>query len=157
MKKYTIWDEIKRMQRNMDSLFNDFLYTESPYLLDTNTRSNEVLAKKNYREPVCDIKEDDSNYTLSLEIPGSKKEDIKVNVIDNNLEIKVEHKKENEKEDKEKGYYSYSSNYIGYYRSFTLPKNTDSENIDAEYKNGVLKLKIPKKEITGSQKLIEIK
>lgn len=157
MRRDTIWDEIKRMQKNMDSLFNDFLYNDSSYLLDTKNSPNEVLTKEQYREPIYDLTEDDKNYNLSIEIPGSKKEDIKVNVVDNNLEIKVEHKKENKKEDPKKGYYSYSSKYMGYYRSFTLPKNVDTENIDAEYKNGVLNLKIPKKEITGSQKLIEIK
>lgn len=157
MRRDTIWDEIKRMQKNMDSLFNDFLYNDSSYLLDTKNSPNEVLTKEQYREPIYDLTEDDKNYNMSIEIPGSKKEDIKVNVVDNNLEIKVEHKKENKKEDPKKGYYSYSSKYMGYYRSFTLPKNVDTENIDAEYKNGVLNLKIPKKEITGSQKLIEIK
>jgi HSP20 family protein len=158
MKKPTIWDEMRRMQRDMDSLFSDFFYTENPHLLQGNKDSkNEIASLENYREPVCDIKEDKDNYSLSLEIPGSKKEDIKINITDNNLEIKAEHKKEDKQEDKTKGYYSYSRSYSGFYRVFTLPKNIDQDKIDAEYKDGVLNLKIPKKEIASSQKLIEVK
>lgn len=158
MKRHTIWDEIRRMQRDMDSLFNDFFYTENPYLLEGNKDSKkEIASLENYREPICDVKEDKENYNLSLEIPGSRKEDIKINVNDNILEIKVEHKKEDKKEDKEKGYYSYSKSYSGFYRSFSLPRNIDKDNINAEYKDGILHLKIPKKEISSSQKLIEVK
>jgi HSP20 family protein len=158
MRKNNMWNEMRRMQRDMDSLFSDFFYTASPYLLTKNKdNENEISSKENYREPICNIDEDKENYNLSLEIPGSKKEDIKINMNDNNLEIKVENKQEDKKEDKEKGYYSYSKRYSGFYRSFTLPKNVDKDNIDAEYKDGVLNLKIPKKEIASSQKLIEVK
>ncbi|NCP72277.1 Hsp20/alpha crystallin family protein [archaeon] len=159
MKKYTIWDEMRRMQREMDSLFDDFVYSQKPYLLSGSKKDeNSLTSLENYREPVCDVKEDNDKYNLSLEIPGSKKEDIKINVNDNNLEIKVEHKSEEKKEDKEKGYYSYSKSYSGFYRSFSLPRNIDKDNIDAEYKDGVLHLKLPKKEISSSlNKLIEVK
>jgi len=156
MRKYTIWDELIRMQREMDSLFND-VYLEKPNLLESSKDKNQLENYDNYRAPVCDIKENKDNYNLSLEIPGSKKEDIKINVNENNIEIKVENKKEDKQEDKEKGYYSYSKSYSGYYRSFSLPRNIDKDNIDAEYKDGVLHLKIPKKEISSSQKLIEVK
>lgn len=158
MKKHTIWDEMRRMQRDMDSLFSDFFYTENPYLLKEHQGSkNEIKTLENYREPICDINEEKDKYNLFLEIPGSKKEDIKININDNNLEIKVEHKSEDKQEDKEKGYYSYRKSYSGFYRSFALPKNIDQDNIHAEYKDGVLNLKIPKKEISSSQKLIEVK
>lgn len=158
MKRYTVFDEMRRMQRDMDSLFNDFLYTESPYLqANSKDSKNELSSIENFREPVCEINEEKDKFNLSLEIPGSKKEDIKINVIDNNLEIKVEHKKEDKQEDKDKGYYSYSKSYSGFYRSFSLPRNIDKDNIHAEYKDGVLNLKIPKKEISSSQKLIEVK
>jgi len=155
MRKYTIWDELVRMQREMDSLFND-VYSK-PNLLESSKDKNQLENYNNYREPICDIKENKNNYNLSLEIPGSKKEDIKINVNEDNIEIKVENKKEDKQEDKEKGYYSYSKSYSGYYRSFSLPKNIDKDNIDAEYKNGILYINIPKKEISSSQKLIEVK
>ncbi len=156
MKKTTMWDEMRKMQKGMDSLFNDFFYNDKPYLLeDSSNRS--LITKDNYREPIFDLQENEKEYFLTLEIPGSKKEDIKININDDNLEIKVENKQENKKEDKEKGYYSYQRSYCGYYRSFVLPKNTDQENIDAEYKDGVLNLKIPKKNQISSQKQIEVK
>ncbi len=158
MKRHTIWDEMRRMQRDMDSLFNDFVYSENSNLLEGSKDSkSEISSLEKYREPICNIKEDNEKYNLFLEIPGSKKEDIKVNITDNNLEIKVEHKNEEKKEDKDKGYYSYSKSYSNFYRSFSLPKNIDKDNIDAEYKDGVLNLKIFKKEISVSQKLIEVK
>lgn len=158
MRQYTIWDEMRRMQREIDSLFEDFGYSQKPNLLSNSQKEdNQIASLENYRAPICDVKEDKENYNLSLEIPGSKKEDIKININDNNLEIKVEHKKEDKKEDKEKGYYSYSKSYSGFYRSFSLPRNIDKDNINAEYKDGILHLKIPKKEISSSQKLIEVK
>lgn len=138
MRKHTIWDEMRRMQRDMDSLFSDFFHAEPSYLLKGSKDSkNEISSVENYREPICDIKEDKEKYNLSLELPGSKKEE--------------------KQEDKEKGHYSYSRSYLGFYRSFKLPRNIDQNNIDAEYKDGVLNLKIPKKEISSSQKLIEVK
>lgn len=156
MRKYTtIWDELIRMQKEMDSLFND-VYSK-PNLLESSKNKNQLENYDNYRAPIWDIKENKDNYNLSLEIPGSKKEDIKINVNEDNIEIKVENKKEDKQEDKEKGYYSYSRSYSGYYRSFSLPKNIDKDNIDAEYKDGVLHIKIPKKELPSSQKLIEVK
>ncbi|MCK9293104.1 MAG: Hsp20/alpha crystallin family protein [archaeon] len=157
MKRYTIWDEMRRMQRDMDSLFEDFVYSKNPYLLVDSKNKNELETKENYREPVCNIEEDKENYNFSLEIPGSKKEDIKININDNILEIEVEHKKEEKKDDEKKGSYSYSRSYSGFYRSFSLPRNIDKDNVDAEYKDGVLKIKIPKKEISSSQKQIEVK
>jgi len=153
----SIWKEMRRMRNRMDSLFDDFFYSEPKYLLEDSNKKGSVITKDNYRAPLFDISETDKEYKIALEIPGSKKEDIKVNINDNNLEIKVEHKKEDKKEDKEKGYYSYRKSYCGYYRSFTLPQNIDSNNIDAEYKEGVLQLVIPKKEFISSQKLIDVK
>ena len=100
MKNYTIWDEMRRIQREMDSLFDDFVYSQKPYLLSGSKKDeNSLTSLENYREPVCDVKEDNDKYNLSLEIPGSKKEDIKINVNDNNLEIKVEHTNEEKKEE----------------------------------------------------------
>lgn len=158
MRIYTIWDEMRRMQREMDSLFGEFVYPEKTHLLSSSQKEDSSLESlENYRAPICDVKEDKESYNLSLEIPGSKKEDIKININNNNLEIKVENKKENNQEDKEKGVYHHSRSYSGFYRSFSLPRNIDQENIDAEYKDGILSLKIPKKELSSSQKLIEVK
>ncbi len=156
--KDSLWDDMKRMREEMDSLFDNFFYSEPQLLLGGPSKGNSMITKERYRAPVFDISETDKDYKISLEIPGSKKEDIKVNITDNNLEIKAEHKKEEKKEDKEKGYYSYSKSYAGYYRSFALPRNIDANKISAEYKDGVLHLSIPKKEIAGTpQKLIEVK
>ena len=79
-----------------------------------------------------------------MELPEVSKEDIKVSLNENVLSISGERRFENE--DKRDGYHRVERNYGQFYRSFTLPPNVNAEAIDAQYKDGVLRLSIPKKE-----------
>ena len=149
----TMLDELFRMREEMDSLFENF-FTESPKRSLLAGPDNSVAKM---RKPLMDIYEEDNNYIVKADLPGYDKEDIKLNLKDGVLEIKAENKNENELEDKKKGTYNFERSYSGYYRKITLPENTDEEKIDAEYKNGVLKLKLPKiKEIKAKGKQIKI-
>lgn len=108
--------------------------------------------------PAVNIKENDTGYHIEAAIPGCKKEDFKVNVDDGILTLSSESKQEKEEKEGEKTTrkeFSYSS----FTRSFTLPENADDGKIEAVYKDGILKLDIPKKLPTQAQgqKTIEVK
>ena len=101
-----------------------------------------------------DVKEDDKGYTIKADIPGVKKEDIEVDVEDDEITLRAETKKEKEEKKDEKVVYSERS-YGVVSRSFTLPTEVDAKGANAEYKDGVLTLTLPKK-ANGSAKRIAI-
>ncbi len=157
MKHYTIWDEMRRMQEQMDSVFANFFDTEpmlgSGLLLEN--KGNDV-EKSKYHAPASDIWETDKEVIAEVDLPGIDKKDIKINLNDDNIEIKAE--KKTEKEDKKKGFYRQERCYSGFYRQFPLPSNIKADKAEAEYKDGVLKLKIPKMKIEQRKvKQIEVK
>ena len=91
-------------------------------------------------------------------MPGVDKKDIKVNVTKDSIEIKAEKKKEVKEEDKKKGMFRHERSFAGFYRSFALPNNVDADKANAEYKDGVLKITVPKLKIEEKKKkLLEIK
>lgn len=91
-----------------------------------------------------DLTEDDKNFFVKAEIPGVKKEDIKVSVDGNQVSLSAEIKKE--KEEKEGSKVIRSERYYGSVaRSFTLDENVDSSAASAKYEDGVLQLTLPKK------------
>ena len=99
-----------------------------------------------------EVKESDGAYTIHAEVPGAKKDDIKVTIDGNQVSISAEVKRESEK--KEKGEVVYSERYYGnVYRSFTLDSAVDETKGSASYKDGVLELVLPKKNGGGPTKL----
>ena len=99
------------------------------------------------------VQENENEYKVEIQVPGFKKEDITLEVENNYLTIsgKVENKKESD------NYKLKEFNRETFYRSFTLPDNIDSDNINAECKDGILTLSIKKKEIVSNKKVLEIK
>lgn len=99
-----------------------------------------------------DIKEDDKNYTVHAEMPGVKKEDIHVQVDGNRVSLAAEVKRESEQRDGEK--ILRSERYFGQVsRSFQLAQDIDESQAQAEFKDGVLQLMLPKREKTSSRHL----
>ncbi|MBN2422163.1 Hsp20/alpha crystallin family protein [Candidatus Woesearchaeota archaeon] len=158
---WSIWDEMRRMQNEMDRMFSSFWNIEPgedrPLLSGPSTGSS-ALQKKGYRTPLTDIWETDNKVIATLELPGMKKDDIDINVTDDQLEVNVEKKEEKEENDKEKGIYRKERRYAGFYRCFALPSNVKAEQAEASYNNGVLEVKIPKSEEPKAKaKKIEVK
>jgi len=106
--------------------------------------------------PKVNTREGEDAYYVEIDLPGIKKEDIEITTEDNVLTISGERKmKEEVKED---DYYKIESAYGKFSRSFTLPEKVDVEKIEAESKDGVLEVVIPKlKEEEKKPKKIEIK
>ena len=94
--------------------------------------------------PLADITEDEKEYLIKAELPEIKKEDVKVTVENGVLTISGERKFE--KEEKNKKYHRVERGYGTFMRSFTLPDDADANKIKAEFKNGLLKMHLPKSE-----------
>ncbi len=92
--------------------------------------------------PLTDISEDNENFYLKADLPGIKKEDVKISYIDGNLSISGERVKE--KETKENKFHRIERSYGKYYRSFNVPTEIKEDKIKAEFKDGQLTITIPK-------------
>ena len=108
----------------------------------------------NRNEMKCDIYENNGNYHIELDIPGYEKNDITIEVKDGYLTVTAEKKQEENTE--EKNYIKRERVYGKYQRSFYLG-DLDSDNIDASFSDGTLKIVVPKKEVIENKKVIEIK
>lgn len=91
-----------------------------------------------------DVYEDKDNYVLKLDLPGIKKEDVKISFVDGQLNISGERKQE--KESKDGTYHRVERNYGKYFRTFTLPSKIKQDSINAEFKDGQLTITVPKSE-----------
>lgn len=98
-----------------------------------------------------DVSEDDQNYMVKADIPGVKKEDIKVSIEGNQVSVSAEIKEE--KEASGSGMICSERYYGQQSRSFTLPQEVDDTKAQAKYESGVLQLILPKKPGTGSKQL----
>lgn len=96
------------------------------------------------RVPAVNISETEEDYEIEVGAPGLKKEDFKINLDKNMLNISVE--KPFESTEQNKTYSKREYNYSSFVRSFALPESADNANIAAEYMDGVLKISVPKKE-----------
>ena len=99
-----------------------------------------------------DVTEDDKSYTVQADIPGVKKEDIQVDIDGDTVSVRAEAKQEKEEKKDEKVVYSERS-YGMVSRSFSLPSEVDDKGAKAEYKDGVLKLMLPKKSNGGTRRI----
>ena len=107
-------------------------------------------------EMKIDVKEDDKGYTIRAEIPGAKKEDIKVDVEGNLVSVRADVRREtdSEKEPRQGEKVVYSERSYGMAsRSFTLPNEVDASGAKADYKDGLLSLTLPKKANGAGQRI----
>ena len=98
-------------------------------------------------QPALDVVEDENGFTITVDLPDVKREDAKVTVRDGMLMISGERNRESTDDDKETRYHRVERVYGKYTRSFRLPDTVDPASIAAEFREGVLTVKMPK----GSQ------
>lgn len=101
--------------------------------------------------PKIDIKEKKDSVVVKAEIPGVAEEDLEIEITDNVMTISGE-KKEEKEEDKD-GYHYKESHTGSFSRSFSLPSEVAAEKADAEMKNGVLTITVPKVEAKKPKKV----
>lgn len=106
--------------------------------------------------PAVNVKETNDDYCIEVAAPGMKKEDFKVSLHNNVLTVSSE--KKEEKEQKNENYTRREFSYQSFQRSFTVSENSvDSEKIEANYNDGILTIKLPKREEMKPKPLREIK
>jgi len=121
------WDPFSELQRFQDQVFG------------TDRAGGQRVAFR----PAVDIFEEDDAIVVQVEIPGVKADDLHVNVEKNVLTVRGERKFERDEENG--GVHRIERVYGTFSRSFALPDTVDSDAIDADYKDGLLSLRLPKK------------
>lgn len=124
----------------LDSIFDNFM--------DEGTDNFDVMK--------CDVYEKDGAYHIEADIPGFKKDEISVDCEDGYVTISAEKNTENEEKDENKKYIKRERFYGKTVRKFYVG-DVDSEKIQAEFKDGMLELVVPKEEKLPNKKSIEIK
>ena len=138
---YDPFGQIKRF--DMDELFSAFLFPSPP-----------PKEAANIRVPLCDFEDTTDSFIITMELPGVKKEDIKVTLNNNILSLTAQRK--TEKEEKSKNFHHSERNYSSFQRTFELPSNVICDSIDAQFSDGLLNLTI-KKANTNNVKEIQIR
>jgi HSP20 family protein len=140
--RWTPFRELSTVQDRVNRLFEDVM--KNPY------RADEGLASAAWA-PAVDIYETDKEIVLKAELPEMQEKDIDIKVEDNVLSITGERRME--KEVKEENYHRIERAYGSFNRSFTLPRTVDREGIKAAYKDGVLRVALPKREETKPKQI----
>ena len=135
----TLWSpfaELERIRRELDRIFEDVFPTAD---------REETLA------PPVDVYETDSEVVVKAELPGVKKEDIDVTIKENTVSIRAE--KREEREEKTENVHRVERFYGRLERLIPLPADVKPDKAKAEYKDGVLELRIPKQKVTKEAKV----
>lgn len=143
-RNFPIPHALDRLQREMKGTFDGFFRGD---LLDSGSFFSEEWS------PAVDISESSDSYIIYAELPGMKKDDVKITMNDNVITLRGEKKKETEK--KEGTFSRIERSYGIFERSFTLPVTVKSDAIEARYNDGVLTITLPKKE-EAKEKVIDV-
>lgn len=135
---------LTRIDNRFDDLFADFFRRFAPPAAwSGNGASAEIR---------IDVVENDKDYTVRAEMPGVKKEDIRVSVDGNFVSIAAEVRREKEEKEEKSGRTLVKETYYGSAsRGFSLPTEVDAKAVVAKLEDGVLKLTLPKREGAGSR------
>lgn len=149
MTAITRWNPFKEMEDLQGRLSS--LLGQAPARWNGSKEENMTVAQW---APLVDITEDDREYVIKAELPEVRKEDVKLTVENGTLNISGE--RTFEKEDKGLRYHRVERSYGSFVRSFVLPDDADASKVAAEFKDGVLRVRVQKHE-KALPKSIEIK
>lgn len=150
------WEPFTSFRQDMDRLFEEFQRgfggPRSMFSMEPFWRRKTSSAAA----PAVDVTETDKGYEITAELPGLADKDLEVKLANGALTIKGE--KTEEKEEKRKDYHISERRYGAFERSFQLPQGVDSDKVEASFKNGVLKIMLPKTaEAQKAEKNIAVK
>ena len=129
----------------LDNIFDDFMKPFDEIMEPLFPRSvRSFFSDLNRREPSFDIQDRGDKFIVTAELPGFAKDDVEVRVNPNSLELKAEKKTDEERKEAD-GTQSRKS-YSYFHRYLTLPEPVMTDEVEGTMKNGVLELKLPKKE-----------
>ena len=134
------WNSFQEVQSEIDRLVKG----------GWNSPGDKELSSRTW-QPACDVIEDQEHYLLRLEMAGVPKDQIQIEIIDQQLVINGERTYEDKK--RENGILYSERLYGKFERKFDLPAGLDLEKIEASHQNGVLRIIVPKSEITKPRKI----
>lgn len=148
---------LDRMRREMDRLFDEFGRGFFPFPTRLGMPEMETFWRRSEQgiAPVVDILERPDRYDITAELPGMDEKNIEVKLANGNLIISGE--KKEEKEEKDANYHVSERRYGSFQRSFRLPEGTNADKIEANFKNGVLTIAVPKTEAAKQETKINVK
>ena len=136
----TSWRPYEDLRREVDRLFEDF---DAGNLFRSLRPINfEMFRQSGWNAPAVDIAENDKTFEITAELPGIDVKNVEVTLRNGNIVIKGE--KQDEKEEKSADYYLQERRFGSFERSFAVPETVDASKVDATFKNGVLKVTLPK-------------
>lgn len=137
MRPYDLWSEMDRMFDNFRTGFDDLFWP----LTQTN-RSLSTMTQN--RTPAMDFADLGDHYEMKVEMPGIPKDNINIEVTPNTIEISAQYNQD--KDEKDKNWLRRERSSTQYYRSLEVPEELKTDDVDAELKDGILTLKLPKME-----------
>lgn len=150
------WRPFESLRREIDRVFEDFHsgIWRTPSLFD---QLPSLPRRRSFAvAPAVDVAEHDNAYEVSAELPGLDEKNVEVKVTNGVLSIRGE--KQEDKEEKKKDYYVRERSFGSFERSFQIPDGVDTDKIEAVFRQGVLKVTLPKKpEVQKAAKTIDIK
>ncbi len=155
--------ELSRMLGFETPLFRGSLFTVSPFALMRKftedmdkffAQAPAVTTEGAVWAPTIEVKEKEGKLFVNAELPGVKKEDVKVHIDGDTLVVEGERKQE--KEEKREGYYHSERSYGKFYRSILLPEGAKIEETAARFNDGVLEVTVPIPEAKAKSKEIPI-
>jgi HSP20 family protein len=143
-REVTPFRDFERIRKEMDHFWDSF------FDIETKKRGDDVRSWF----PSLDVSETKNEIVVKAEVPGMDPKDIDISLSDGVLSIRGE--KKQEREEKEEDYHLVERNYGSFARTVALPKEVNHDKINASYKNGVLKVVLPKSE-EAKKKEVKIK
>jgi HSP20 family protein len=152
------WRPFDTLRREVDRLFEDF--TLNPFRLPLRRPAFDLepfwQADSWVAQPAIDLVERDNAFELTAEMPGLDEKNISVDVTNGVLTVKGQ--KEEDKVEKKQDFHLRERRFGSFVRSVRIPETVDADKIEASFKNGVLKVALPKKpEARKPTKKIEVK
>jgi len=129
-----IFDSLTEMQRQIEKMFREFWKTAPKEL------------RFGFYEPLVDIEDKGDEYVVYINVPGFSKDEVKVRVTEDFVEVFAEHSEERKKEIASKNYVMRERVYEGFKRRIELPAKVRPESASAYLKDGVLEIHLPKSE-----------
>ena len=126
---------VRRNQSWLPAIFNDFF-------------DNDWMPRANATAPAINVIEHDNDYCVELAVPGMSKEDLKVEIDnDDNLVISMEKKDEKKEDGKNERYLRREFSYSKFQQTLMLPEDVEKEKISARVEHGVLHIELPKRTV----------
>jgi HSP20 family protein len=159
-KRTTPAEDVSRWLGFETPLFRGSLFGLNPFALmrqfaeDMDRAFNQIPSGAAAWRPPIEVQEKDGKLVVRAELPGVKKDDVKVNVTGDTLTLEGERKEE--KEEKREGYYHSERCYGKFFRSIPLPEGAKTDQAAAQFKDGVLEITVPIPEVKPKSQRIPI-